>query len=92
MTAVSDTSPICYLVLIGEIGLLPKLFDQVLAPAAVITELLHKDAPDTVRCWAAGIPRWVSVRESPASSAGGMEKLQAGEQAAIVLAESINAT
>lgn len=29
MIAVSDTSPLCYLVLIGEIDLLPKLFDQV---------------------------------------------------------------
>jgi len=26
MIAVADTSPICYLVLIGEIDLLPKLF------------------------------------------------------------------
>jgi hypothetical protein len=30
MIAVADTSPICYLVLIGEIDLLPKLFTQVL--------------------------------------------------------------
>jgi len=31
MIAVADTSPICYLILIGEIDLLPKLFSQVLA-------------------------------------------------------------
>ncbi len=36
--AVSDTSPICYLILIGEIDLLPKLFSQVLMPQAVIAE------------------------------------------------------
>jgi predicted nucleic acid-binding protein len=30
MIAVADTSPICYLILIGEIDLLPKLFSQVL--------------------------------------------------------------
>jgi predicted nucleic acid-binding protein len=36
MIAVADTSPICYLILIGEIDLLRKLFTQVLAPQAVI--------------------------------------------------------
>jgi predicted nucleic acid-binding protein len=41
MIAVVDTSPICYLILIGEIDLLPKLFNQVLAPQAVLAELLH---------------------------------------------------
>jgi predicted nucleic acid-binding protein len=48
MIAVADTSPVCYLVLIGEIDLLPKLFSQVLAPQAVLAELLHKDAPVAV--------------------------------------------
>ena len=45
-------SPICYLILIGEIDLLPKLFSQVLVPEAVLAELLHKDAPPAVRSWA----------------------------------------
>ena len=36
MTAVADASPLCYLVLIGEIELLPKVFDQVVAPQAVL--------------------------------------------------------
>ncbi len=91
MKAVADTSPLCYLILIGEIDLLPKLFDQVLAPAAVITELLHEDAPEMVRCWAASLPSWLSVLHDSARSTAGMEKLQVGEQAAIWLAESINA-
>jgi predicted nucleic acid-binding protein len=29
MIAVADTSPICYLILIGEIDLLPKIFGEV---------------------------------------------------------------
>lgn len=29
MIAVTDTFPVCYLILIGEIELLPKLFSQV---------------------------------------------------------------
>ena len=91
MIAVADTSPICYLVLIGEIDLLPKVFSQVLAPQAVLAELLHADAPAAVRSWASDPPSWLRVTETPALTTQGLEKLQAGEQAAILLAESINA-
>jgi len=41
MIAVTDTSPICYLILIGKVELLPKLFKQVLVPYAVIAELAN---------------------------------------------------
>jgi predicted nucleic acid-binding protein len=40
MTVVCDTSPICYLILIRQIDVLPQLFGQVLIPAAVRDELL----------------------------------------------------
>jgi hypothetical protein len=46
MIAVADASPLCYLILIGQIDLLPKLFLHVAVPRAVITELLHEDAPE----------------------------------------------
>lgn len=88
MIAVADTSPLCYLVLIGEIKIVPKLFSQVRVPAAVQAELLHDDAPDAVRDWAAKLPSWISVHENPLRSTAGMEKLQAGEQNAIVLGSS----
>lgn len=91
MSAVADTSPLCYLALIGEIDLLPKLFGNLLVPPAVIAELLHEDAPVVVRDWAANLPSWISVQEIPIHSDVGMEKLQAGERAAILLAESIHA-
>jgi predicted nucleic acid-binding protein len=91
MIAVTDTSPICYLILIGEVELLPKLFHQVLVPQAVIAELLHEDAPETVRTWASSLPLWIAVRESPAGNTTGMEKLQTGERGAILLAQSIQA-
>jgi predicted nucleic acid-binding protein len=91
MIAVADTSPLCYLILIDEVDLLRKLFSEVVVPAAVITELLHEDAPEAVRIWAANLPSWVSVQENPVRSPAGLEKLQAGEQAAILLAESMNA-
>ena len=91
MTAVADASPLCYLVLIGEIGLLPKLFRQVAVPHAVIAELLHEGAPEEVRNWASNLPEWISTRRTADVVSGGMQKLQAGERAAIILAEAIKA-
>jgi predicted nucleic acid-binding protein len=91
MIVVADTSPLCYLILIGEIDVLPKLYRQVLVPSAVIAELLDEDAPAAVGNWAANLPSWISARENPVGVTAGMEKLQAGEQAAILLAESITA-
>jgi predicted nucleic acid-binding protein len=91
MIAVADTSPICYLVRIGEIDLLPKLFSQVVVPQAVLAELLHEDDPEAVRSWASNLPSWIRTKENPALATAGLEKLQAGEQAAILLAESLKA-
>jgi predicted nucleic acid-binding protein len=91
MIAVADTSPLCYLILIDEIGVLPKLFGKVVVPKIVITELLHEDAPDAVRGWTASLPPWVTVQENPIRGTAGLEKLQAGELAAILLAEAISA-
>jgi predicted nucleic acid-binding protein len=91
MIAVADASPLCYLVLIGEMALLPKLFQHIAVPQAVITELLHEDAPEAVRTWVSNLPGWIGVNESPLSATTGLEKLQGGEQAAILLAESMKA-
>jgi len=88
MIAVADTSPLCYLILIGEIDLLPKLFSQVLVPEAVLAELLHEDAPSAVRGWASNLPPWILAKEIPPLATAGLEGLQAGERATILLAES----
>ena len=76
---------------IGEIGLLPELFERVLLPSAVVAELLHEDAPAPVRDWAAERPPWITVQDVGERSAAGLEKLHAGERAAILLAESMSA-
>lgn len=91
MIAVFDASPLCYLVLIGEIDLLPQLFSRVVVPQTVILELQHDDAPATVRNWASNLPIWIFVEETPDALSAGMEKLQAGERATILLAEMIKA-
>jgi predicted nucleic acid-binding protein len=59
---VADTGPVNYLVLIGEINLLSRLFDGVLIPVEVHTELLHNHAPEQVRRWASNLPHWCSVQ------------------------------
>src|SRR5579863_3625655 len=91
MIAVADASPVCYLILIGEIELLPKLFRQVLLPQDVVDELLAEGAPPAVRSWAAAPPPWISVGEVPLGESGGLGRLQAGERAAILLAQSMTA-
>lgn len=91
MIAVADTSPLCYLTLIGELELLPRLFGQVLLPEAVRAELLHDDAPAAVRAWTSNLPSWITVDSETGVAAFGLEKLQAGERAAILLAESMKA-
>ncbi len=91
MIAVADASPVCYPVPIGEIVILPKLFSQVIVPPAVIAEPLHEDAPKPVRDWATEPPPWVSIQDSLVGSTAGMEKLRAGEKAAILLAKPIHA-
>jgi predicted nucleic acid-binding protein len=56
---VADTGPINYLVLIDAIEVLPKLFEQVLVPAAVYGELSHADAPLPVRTFISRLPPWL---------------------------------
>lgn len=91
MIAVSDTSPLCYLILIGEIALLPSLFGRVALPPVVRDELLHDDAPQPVRTWAAALPPWIELRETPGIVSEAVSKLHAGEQAAISLAQVLDA-
>ena len=49
MIVVSDTSPINYLILIGQINLLPRLFQKIIIPQEVYTELSDTAAPVPVQ-------------------------------------------
>ena len=59
---VTDTSPINYLVQIGQMELLAKLFGRVIVPQAVLEELQRPQAPAKVSQWAADLPSWIDVR------------------------------
>lgn len=87
MIAVSDTSPLNYLVLIGHVNVFPKLFGRIVTPPAVIAELMHPGAPPSVLAWAAA-PLWLEiVRPSAIESTLG---LGAGETEAISVARELN--
>ena len=89
---VADTGPLNYLVLIGEIDLLPKLFEKVLAPEAVRDELTSRKAPESIRAWLAQLPAWLEFHPDPMrDNTGETSLLDRGEQPAIALALSVQA-
>jgi predicted nucleic acid-binding protein len=89
MRVVADTGPLHYLVLIGEIDLLPRLFETVLIPEAVQNELLRSKAPTIVRHWAARPPTWLAVSPTPTDDDPALQALDDGERSAIVLSQSL---
>lgn len=98
MRVVSDTSILCYLILIlcyliliEEAKLLPELFTEIVIPPAVRDELAHPDAPGMVRDWIANPPVWLSIGNAPADSEDReIQRLDPGEREAILLAEQID--
>jgi predicted nucleic acid-binding protein len=85
---VSDTSPLNYLVLVGEAAVLNHLYGQVLVPAAVIEELRRVGTPRAVRRWVLGPPSWLEIipRGIVPTQDLGLELLGEGEREAIALA------
>lgn len=90
MTVVSDTSPLCYLLLIGQIDLLPAVFERVQVPRAVAAELSHPAADRRIRDWIAAPPPWLGVLDAPEPPSA-LSRLDRGEAEAITLAEAIKA-
>lgn len=91
MIVVADTSPINYLVLLGHIEILPKIYGEVLIPQAVLDELQDSDAPTEVRAWAAMPPPWLRISSVAYQPDPLLDLLDRGERDAILLAESIKA-
>lgn len=87
---VADTGPLHYLILIGQIDVLPQLFGAVAVPATVAGELRHPHAPNAVRAWAASPPPWFAVHDDPVEPAS-LRRLDSGERAAIALAHALGA-
>src|SRR5271168_5361495 len=89
LVVIADTGPLHHLVLIGEIDLIPRLFETVLVPEMVRDELSRARTPPPVRAWIASPPAWLQIVPAPA----GLEELALpalddGERSAIALALS----
>ena len=85
---IADTSPINYLLLIGDIAILPRLYGQVLIPTEVLAELSDADAPPEVFRWVRMHPIWLQTRQvRTVHDDPALRQLDPGERAAILLAQ-----
>jgi predicted nucleic acid-binding protein len=72
------------LVLCGAIEVLPRFFERVIIPTAVVAELQHTATPGPVRQWISLLPPWTEVRRPLALDPH--LRIGAGETEAIALA------
>ncbi len=91
MTVICDTSPLCYLILIDRVEVLPQLFNRIIIPTAVYTELLAEGSYPKIQDWIAEPPGWLEIQTVTTLLPGLPNKLGAGEQEAISLAVQLNA-
>jgi predicted nucleic acid-binding protein len=87
MIVVADTSPLNYLVLIGQADLLYHLYGRVLIPPAVLSELQDPRSPLAVVGWIERRPAWLEIRQLAVRTEEASEELDAGESEAMALAE-----
>jgi predicted nucleic acid-binding protein len=89
---VADSGPIRYLVVIGAISFLPRIYDRIVLPSDVVSELKHANAPSDVRAWASMLPPWIEIKTPSKRPAPILIKtLDRGEVAAILLAQELTA-
>ncbi len=91
MKVVSNTSPLCYLALIGHVHVLPALFGDVMIPEAVSSELKDARAPEAVRQWLVSPPTWLKIMPVPLRVDPILHRLHRGEQDAILLGQEVAA-
>jgi predicted nucleic acid-binding protein len=92
MIAVSNTTPLRYLIAIEQDHLLGKLFRRVIVPTAVHDELTDARTPENVRRRVMSRPAWLEVRAVTEIDATSFPvALHRGEREAIALAETLRA-
>jgi len=88
MIAVSNTTPLRYLIAIEQQHLLGRLFEKVLIPSAVQDELTDTRTPELVRRFVMSPPPWLEVRTVGEDQARAFPVLlHRGERQSILLAE-----
>lgn len=90
---VADTSPLNYLVLIGKVDLFPLLFERIIIPREVYSELTSPHAPLPIQEWIEQRASWLEVQETPYCESGTAVEanIDRGERAAITLALHLQA-
>jgi predicted nucleic acid-binding protein len=91
MIIVSDTTPLNYLVLIGQADLLSQLYQRVIIPPAVYAELQRANTPAPVKQWIVNHPAWLEVRPITVTLDRMQSVLDEGECEAIALAGEVGA-
>lgn len=91
MIVVSDTSPICYLLLISQIDILQTLYQSVTIPQTVADELRATESPPLVKRWITQPPDWLQIQSIGTPQEIELGKLDPGEREAILLAEQLKA-
>jgi predicted nucleic acid-binding protein len=86
MIVIADTSPLNYLVLIGEAEILQRLYGRVVIPDAVLRELQHFETPTAVSEWIARRPAWLEIERTTIPPDPALRLLGEGEREAITLA------
>src|SRR5216683_8317977 len=92
MKAVSNTTPLRYLIAIEQEHLLGQLFEKVFVPVAVHEELTDPRTPEIVRRRVMSLPAWFEVRTVQESQTTTFPAtLHRGERQSILLAEALRA-
>ena len=87
MIVVADTSPLNYLIQIECAQILPRLYQRILIPPAVMDELNRPGTPAAVRAWLHQKPAWIEVGALVLTPQEELASLDRGEREAIQLAE-----
>jgi hypothetical protein len=64
MIVVADTSPLNYLVLLGHIEILAKIYAEIVVPQTFLDELQDRDVPSEVRSWFSAPPGIVAGKHA----------------------------
>jgi hypothetical protein len=70
---------------------LPRLYQRIIIPGIVQAEMQNPGAPIVLRNWIAESPNWLEIHPVPNQVTPTLQRLDPGEQAAILLAQSLDA-
>jgi predicted nucleic acid-binding protein len=91
MITVSDSTPLRYLIEIGQVQILEILFGRVIIPEKVAEELQRPKTPEVVKAWMGARPGWLEVKKADLSLFTPQRKLDDGEREAFALALELKA-